>query len=70
MGGQWEFFVKAFKWIKPEDSENLTKIPKHDKRTSLITLTHLARGQINAEHQVISGGIAIRYEMQRINRFA
>ena len=28
-------FFKAFKWIKSEDSENLTKIPKHDKRTSL-----------------------------------
>ena len=26
----------AFKWIKPEDSEHLTKIPKHDKRTSLF----------------------------------
>ena len=29
-------FFKAFKWIKPEDFENLTKIPKHDKQTSLI----------------------------------
>ena len=28
-------FFKAFKWIKPEDSENLTKIQKHDKGTSL-----------------------------------
>ena len=25
---------QAFKWIKPEDSENLTKILKHDKRTT------------------------------------
>ena len=30
--------IKAFKWIKPDDSENLTKIPKHDKRISLSTI--------------------------------
>ena len=35
MGVHGHFFFKAFKWIKPEDSENLTKIPKHDKQTSL-----------------------------------
>ena len=28
-------FLKAFTWIKPEDFENLTKVPKHDKQTSL-----------------------------------
>ena len=31
-----EKFVKAFKWIKPKESENLTKILKHDKRASLM----------------------------------
>ena len=31
-GSQGNF--KAFKWIKPEDSENLTRNTKHDKRTS------------------------------------
>ena len=37
--GQWAKCFKEFKWIKPEDSENLINIPKHDKRTSFeITL--------------------------------
>ena len=39
-GGQWANFFKAFKWIKPEDSENLTKIPQNDKRTPLSLRTH------------------------------
>ena len=29
-------FLKTIKYIKPEDSENLTKITTHDKPTSLI----------------------------------
>ena len=29
---------KPFKWIKPEDSKHMTKIPKHDKLTSLMLL--------------------------------
>ena len=28
-GGQWAKHCKAFKWIKPEDSKNLTKISEH-----------------------------------------
>ena len=35
IGVHGQFFFKAFTWIKPEDFENLTKIPKHDKQTSL-----------------------------------
>lgn len=34
-GGQWANLFKAFNWRNQEDSENMTKIPKHDKRTSL-----------------------------------
>ena len=34
-GGPWAKFFKAFKWIKLEDFEHLTKIPNHDKQTSL-----------------------------------
>ena len=37
MGVHGQFFFKAFKWIKSEDFENLTKYPKHDKQTSLRT---------------------------------
>ena len=33
--GQWANFLLTLEWIKPEDSENLTKIQKHDERTSL-----------------------------------
>ena len=39
MGVNGHFF-NAFKWIKPEDFENLTKILKHDNRTSLIYISH------------------------------
>ena len=35
MGVTREIFFKTFKWIKPEDSENLTKNLKHDKPASL-----------------------------------
>ena len=42
-GGQWAKIINEFKWIKPEDSENLTKILKHNKRTSLIYAVNLWR---------------------------
>ena len=35
IGVHGQIFLRAFKWLKPEDSENLTKIPKHDKQTFL-----------------------------------
>ena len=38
---KWEAmatFFKAFKWIKPDDSENLTKIAKHDIMKSMCSI--------------------------------
>ena len=35
-GGQWAIFSLTLEWIKPEDSENLTKNQKYEERTSLI----------------------------------
>ena len=35
-GGWWAKFFKAFKWIKPEDSENLTKNQKHEQLANIL----------------------------------
>ena len=46
IGVSGHFFFKGNTWIKPEDSENLTKIHQMEKQTSLndnVIVLNLAR---------------------------
>ena len=35
--GHWAKNIHEMKWIKSEESENLTKMAEHDQQTSLVS---------------------------------